>query len=111
MTAIAGLRFQALFGERPFTDADRSLDLKTATDAFGSGLAGHAFDLGASKRSSSLKDWRQTSHQDEFPVRAAARMGQDCPHRPQQLAGSTAEALQHVVKDARNVVVEVINRQ
>ncbi len=36
MTAIAGLCFQALFGERPFTGADRSLDRKSATDAFGS---------------------------------------------------------------------------
>jgi len=36
MTAIDGLRFQALFGERPFTGADRSLDGKSATDAFGS---------------------------------------------------------------------------
>jgi hypothetical protein len=38
MTAIAGHRFQALFGERPFTGADRSLDRKSATDAFGSSL-------------------------------------------------------------------------
>ena len=36
MTAIAGLRFQALLGERPFTGADRSLDPKSADDAFGS---------------------------------------------------------------------------
>jgi hypothetical protein len=36
MTAIAGLCFQALFGERSFTGADRSLDRKSATDAFGS---------------------------------------------------------------------------
>ena len=36
MTAIAKLRFQTLFGERPFAGADRSLDWKSATDAFGS---------------------------------------------------------------------------
>lgn len=36
MTAIAGLRFQALLRERPFTGANRSLDRKRATDAFGS---------------------------------------------------------------------------
>jgi len=36
MTAIAGLRLQTLFGERPFTGADRSLARKSASDAFGS---------------------------------------------------------------------------
>jgi len=36
MTAIAGLHFQALLGERPFADADRSLDRKTAAGSFGS---------------------------------------------------------------------------
>jgi len=36
MTAIAGRRFQALLGERPFTDADRSLDRKSAAGSFGS---------------------------------------------------------------------------
>jgi hypothetical protein len=36
MTAIAGLRFQTLLGERPFTGADRSLARKSASDAFGS---------------------------------------------------------------------------
>jgi len=35
MTAIAGLRFLALFCERPLTGEDRSLDRKSATDAFG----------------------------------------------------------------------------
>jgi len=38
MSTIAGLCFQALFGERPFIGADRSLDRKIATDAFGSGV-------------------------------------------------------------------------
>jgi len=51
MTAIAGLRFQALFGERPFTDADRSLDRKSATDAFGSDPAGQPRELGARQQS------------------------------------------------------------
>ena len=41
MTAIAGLHFQALLGERPFTGADRSLDRKSATDAFGSVAGTH----------------------------------------------------------------------
>jgi hypothetical protein len=36
MTAIAGLHFQTLFGERPFTGVDRSLARKSASDAFGS---------------------------------------------------------------------------
>ena len=42
MTAIAGLRFQTLFCERPFTGGDRSLDRKSATDAYGSFSAGQA---------------------------------------------------------------------
>mgnify|MGYP003499527902 CR=1 FL=1 len=41
MTAIAGLRFQALFGERPFTGANRSLDRKSASVAFGSAAPLH----------------------------------------------------------------------
>lgn len=36
MTAIAGLHFQTLFGERPFAGVDRSLARKSANDAFGS---------------------------------------------------------------------------
>jgi hypothetical protein len=39
MTAIAGLRFQAVFGERPFTGANRSLDRKSAAGSFGSQAA------------------------------------------------------------------------
>jgi len=34
MTAIAGLHFQMLFGERPFTGVDRSLARKIPSDAY-----------------------------------------------------------------------------
>jgi hypothetical protein len=42
MTAIAGLHFQTLFGERPLTSVDRSLAQKIASDAFGSRLCENA---------------------------------------------------------------------
>jgi hypothetical protein len=35
-TAVAGLRFLEAIGERLFLKVDRSFDLKSATDAFGS---------------------------------------------------------------------------
>jgi hypothetical protein len=61
MTAIAGLCFQALFGERPFTGANRSLDRKSATDAFGSGLAGRPVNLAAAKLSSGMTMFAERS--------------------------------------------------
>jgi hypothetical protein len=41
MTAIAGLHFQTLFGERPFTGVNRSLARKIASDSFGSVAGAH----------------------------------------------------------------------